>query len=546
MQKIVFKVVSPRAKDVSVVPPGFVLEQDNWNDYSFQTQYHLSYQGATSDGSLEETLIGPVKILRSGQTTADGLQILADFEHLDEKFCSVGQSLDYYQRLRELGDVGKQAMAALRDVIAMPELVDKFCEEQGWTISLFRDQRDKGARFRLLATGLANGHYAKAPEDQQSFTFTMSGWQSPVVVDTRSGEQTGWFDKNSLPERVNILVGRNGSGKSTLLARLARVAFGSPTDRLESPLNTLGKLEPEGVGFPRIVTVAFSPFDSFKLPGSDDRNRLQIAKDMQRGAGRFSFIGLRDFVEEVDQANQKPHPLDVAAPDLASDRETCTRLKSIEQITDEFVGYRKKIFDKNREQLLKEALDKLERGLFDDDWAAVSQDGTDEDAGKWFHRCSTGHKIALLVIFGLVANLEPHSLVLIDEPETHLHPPLLSAMMHALRRILEEYEASALVATHSPVVAQESMARHVHVVRREGALTTVMPVSTETFGESIGLITAQVFGMESNATDFHEVLDRLIAKYKDIEKIEALFKDGVMSHQARSYVLGQLAKKVED
>ena len=144
--------------------------------------------------------------------------------------------------------------------------------------------------------------------------------------------------------------------------------------------------------------------------------------------------------------------------------------------------------------------------------------------------------------FGLVACLEFNSLVLIDEPETHLHPPLLAAMMHGLRGILNDYDSIAVVATHSPVVVQESMARHVHVVRREGNMTSVLPVSTETFGESIGYITAQVFGMESNATDFHNVLDSLIEKYKTVEKIEALFMDGVMSHQGRGYVLSRLAE----
>lgn len=544
MQNISFKVVPPRTKHVSVVPPSFVLEQDNWNDHSFQTQYHLSYHAPTPNGSVEATLIGPVKILRRGQTKADVLLITTDFQSLDERFCSVGQSLDYYERMRELGEVGKQAMAALRDVVAMPELVDNFREEQGWGTSLFRYQRDEGERFRFLARGLVEGHYTKAPEDQQSFTFTMSGWQSQIVVDTRSGELSD-FEKNRLPERVNVLVGRNGSGKSTLLARLARVAFGSPTERAELPLKNLGKLEPEGIGFPRIVTVAFSPFDSFKLPGSDDRNRVQIAKDMQRGAGRFSFIGLRDFVAEVDQANEALQLPDSDTSSPIDDRVAQTRLKSIEQLTEEFVGYRRKITEKNRQPLLEKALGKLEKGLFREEWAENAQSVTDDDARAWFHQCSTGHKITLLVVFGLVANLEANSLVLIDEPETHLHPPLLSAMMHALRQILEEYEASAVVATHSPVVVQESMARHVHVVRREGDLTAVMPVSTETFGEGIGLITAQVFGMESNATDFHDVLDKLIAKYKDVEKIEALFKDGVMSHQARAYVLGRLSNKAQ-
>ena len=544
MQKILFKVVPPRTKNVSIVAPGFVLEQDNWNDYSFQTLYQLSFHAAILNGTIEETHIGAVKILRRGQTKLDGLLIVTDFESLDDRFCSVGTSLDYYERLRELGEIGQLAMAALRDVIASPEFVDNFKNEQGWATSLFRDQIDHGERFRVLAGGLVSGHYAKAPVDQQSFTFKMSGWLSPVVIDTTSGEQSG-FQLNCLPERVNVLIGRNGSGKSTLLARLARVAYGSPSERAEAPLKHLGTLEPNGVGFPRVVTVAFSPFDSFKLPGSDDRNRVQISKDMQRGVGRFSFLGLRDFVAEFGQANQIPSPPKLGVVEV-DDRVAQTRLKSIEQLNDEFAQYRQKISEKGRQSLLMEALSNLERGLFGDDWATIVLSGSDDNARAWFHRCSTGHKITLLVVFGLVANLEPHSLVLVDEPETHLHPPLLSAMMHALRRILKEFNASAVVVTHSLVVVQESMARHVHVVRREGELTVVVPVSTETFGESIGLITAQVFGMESNATDFHEVLDRVIARYKRIEDIELLFKDGVMSQQARAYVLSRLANSAKE
>jgi len=537
---ILFKVVPPRAKDVSVIPPAFVLEQDNWNDFSFQTQYHLSYYAPTTGGGVEVTSLGPVKILRRGQTKADGLLVTSDFHLLDSQFCSVGQSLDYYERARELGAVGRTALEALRDVIEFPNLVAEFEAEEGWATSLFRDQRDKGLKFRYLATGLVNGHYLKAPEDQQSFNFHVEGWQSTVSFDTTSGEP--WtFLGYSLPERVNVLVGRNGSGKSTLLARLARVAFGSPSERTERPLKHLGKLTPEGVGFPRIVTVAFSPFDSFKIPGSDDRNRLQIAKDLQRGAGRFAFIGLRDFSAEIDISGASNELPEVRASTEVDDRVSQTRLKSIEQLADEFESYRVRIQEKDRGLVLQRALKKLERGMFSDaDGSAILQLPA-EVARQWFFRCSTGHKITLLVTFGLVACLEFNSLVLIDDPETHLHPPLLAAMMHGLRGILEEYESLAVVATHSPVVVQESMARHVHVVRREGDFTSVLPVSTETFGESIGHITAQVFGMESNATDFHTVLDSLIEKYHTVEKIEALFMDGVMSHQGRAYVLSRLA-----
>ncbi|MGM9516915.1 AAA family ATPase [Roseateles sp. DB2] len=542
MTAIPFIVVPPRTKHPSVTAPAFVLEQDNWNDYSFQTLYHLSYYATASTGEQEVTLLGAVKILRKGQTKSDPLLVAANFERLDERYCSVGQSLDYYARLRELGDVGNYAMTALRDVVAKPELVADFKEEDGWRTSLFRDQKDVGAQFLLLARGLVDGHYAVEPKDQQSFTFSPSGWESPISVDTTSGEPWSFLEEG-LPERVNVIVGRNGSGKSTLLARLARVAYASPSERLEPPVIGLGELAPEGVGFPRVVTVAFSPFDSFKLPGSDDRNRLQIAKDMRRGAGRFSFIGLRDFAAEVEEMDFGGMPLagELSAVD---DRVTRTKLKSIDQLAEEFAGYLQKVFEKGRGSVLGDALSKLERGLFSYDWTSLSKNPNEFDvARQQFLQCSTGHKIALLVVFGLVANLEARSLVLFDEPETHLHPPLLSAMMHALRGVLKEYEATAVVATHSPVVVQESMARHIHVVRREGSLTRVLPVSTETFGESIGVITAEVFGLESEATDFYQVLDGLVQRYKRLEAIEGLFKDGRLSHQARAYVLARLSSQ---
>jgi predicted ATP-dependent endonuclease of OLD family len=144
---------------------------------------------------------------------------------------------------------------------------------------------------------------------------------------------------------------------------------------------------------------------------------------------------------------------------------------------------------------------------------------------------------------GLLANIEPRSLVLFDEPETHLHPPLLAALMHSVREILQRFRAFAVVATHSAVVVQETLGRHVVVVRRVGDLTTVSPVTTETFGENIGLIATEVFGLNSEATDFHRVLDVLIKQTDDMESIEKLFLGESMSHQGRGYVLSKIERR---
>jgi predicted ATP-dependent endonuclease of OLD family len=78
-----------------------------------------------------------------------------------------------------------------------------------------------------------------------------------------------------------------------------------------------------------------------------------------------------------------------------------------------------------------------------------------EIARELFGALSTGHKIVLLTITRLVETVDERSIVLFDEPEAHLHPPLLSALIRALSELLISRNGVAIVATHSPVVLQE-------------------------------------------------------------------------------------------
>jgi predicted ATP-dependent endonuclease of OLD family len=76
-----------------------------------------------------------------------------------------------------------------------------------------------------------------------------------------------------------------------------------------------------------------------------------------------------------------------------------------------------------------------------------------------FNTLSSGHKIVLLTMTRLVELVEQRTLVLIDEPEAHLHPPLLSSFVRALSALLKRRNAVAIIATHSPVVLQETPRR---------------------------------------------------------------------------------------
>ncbi|WP_213673221.1 AAA family ATPase, partial [Serratia marcescens] len=46
---------------------------------------------------------------------------------------------------------------------------------------------------------------------------------------------------------------------------------------------------------------------------------------------------------------------------------------------------------------------------------------------KYLEKLSSGHLVTLLSITRLIEAIEDRSLTLIDEPEAHLHPPLISA-----------------------------------------------------------------------------------------------------------------------
>ncbi|MFG4140517.1 AAA family ATPase, partial [Klebsiella pneumoniae] len=62
---------------------------------------------------------------------------------------------------------------------------------------------------------------------------------------------------------------------------------------------------------------------------------------------------------------------------------------------------------------------------------------------------SSGHSIVLLIICRLIEELEEKTLVLLDEPESHLHPPLLSTFIRILSDLLVKRNGIGLIATHS-------------------------------------------------------------------------------------------------
>jgi hypothetical protein len=310
----------------------------------------------------------------------------------------------------------------------------------------------------------------------------------------------------------------------------------------------MGQLIPSSFGVMRVIAISYSAFDNFVIPGVAARDIAQTTKDVESGESRFVFCGLRDLVAEgladVQEAENGFAALPNQSGDVLVERRNSTRLKSVEALAREFGELLGRIQRAGSTELLLSAL----RPLMSDPSFAELQGQIDDlvnapgSREALFLSWSTGHKIALHVIVQLVASARPRSLVLFDEPEAHLHPPLMAALVHAVRVVLTQVNAFCIVATHSPVLLQETLARHIRIVKRTEETLEITVPSLETFGENLGILTYDAFGLTSASTDFHQALDLLVTGCSTPEDVEELFTPG-MSGQARAYVLSRFATK---
>lgn len=551
MRLILIRVIPPSSTN-SLKEKGvtFYLRQDNWNDHSFQTQYHLLLSGAYSlDG--DAVSIGDVKILKRGQLSSDThLLAIGDFDRLSPEFCSLGQSLDYYERLANIDpEIRDYLFNALNDVVINPSLKGEFENEEGWKISVMRFI-DRDDDIFILPPIMISKDYEKLPSIDLSFKFKNSSLQEPIEFNFDS---PGYSHKKKLPSRIIVLVGRNGSGKSTLLSKISRVAFASGADRRDVVLRQVGEFEPIGLGFPKIINISYSAFDSFQIPGIYIKEKEQILKDMSDGKGRYIFCGIRDIQKELDASISSMITDDrgkLTENEILRDRQLFTNLKPVEALLEEVKLFLGVIVERRKVDILFDVFDILSKeSSFYDLVKGITPDNVECNLPEMFINSSTGHKFVVHSIINIIAHAEKRSLILFDEPETHLHPPLLAVLMSSMRHVLDELDAFAIVATHSPVVVQETLSRHVNIIRRKGDITKVIAPEIQSFGENLASITSHVFSLSTEVTDFHGELNKVVSTLRSslitpsdaklTEKIEELF-DGEISMQARAYIMSLL------
>lgn len=495
MKDFKFRVINSNGKLPSTDKNAIYLEANDWDDFGYKTQFYLSLFDST--GSYHE--IGSIKIAKVDQKDDWTLTILKkEFPFLEPGIYSVGQERQYYENLMKLNDELKDfILTSLNDLALDPSLLASVSEQD-----IFKSSISRGFGSKIIRTQFQRILAGDVPLTPYHFTYRKKLSDEHPLLN---------FDFKVVPDshptsNIHVLIGGNGVGKTTILNSMVTDSTVFPQDSnyeegFYDNTDIFGNQKISEEYFLNIISVSFSAFDPFILP--------KIDKD--EVGPNFTYIGLRAHSSEKDSLSLKG--INLLWSEFSTSTAKCCRLKS-------------------KVKLWKKAMDILST---DPNLATLglselvnvkTESEIKSQAYELISKTSSGHTIVLLTIARLIEAVEEKTLVLIDEPETHLHPPLLSAYIKSLSMILNSQNGVAILATHSPVVIQNIPSSCVTKMFRHNTAPKVEILPLETYGENLGLITREVFNLEVHKSGFYNDLDQITAieHTKTYDEIVKLFK----------------------
>ena len=336
------------------------------------------------------------------------------------------------------------------------------------------------------------------------------------------------FDRNGIQidelSDHNIFIGKNNSGKSNILRSLLFLqdnhkALGVPArfkvaeiDRYEKGKGGLGgspqvlvDVFPEPSDMPTIMNQAATP-----LENAAERDLLT---EVLKSGVRFGFV-------EVDSSTNTIEPRFnfIAAPSGADFNEVATPgrdqsklMESWKTVTrhaqaaclslfndqlryasgwrqlrgetdrrEQIIGFlhRSKAPDRANTQL-KEQFDRVE-DLFRELMRTPSLELVPEHTGHHLHIDWNGRYLPIesfgdgvqhLLMIAFYLATQPEANLLIEEPETHLHPESLRTLMAVIKR---ELKGQSFITTHSPVLLDTKIASQVYRIEHDGMKSSAL------------------------------------------------------------------------
>ncbi|MGF1727828.1 ATP-dependent nuclease [Photobacterium nomapromontoriensis] len=329
--------------------------------------------------------------------------------------------------------------------------------------------------------------------------YSLEGFENTHEINL-DYEQSGY-----IPKRINILIGKNGLGKSQALKSFCRAALRYPDNSIS--LTAGDKNERPLIN--RLLAIATPGETQNTFPGERRTTqklyyrRLSLTRNGRAKATKSinemlvqlarsdDLIGTSSRWELFIEAISKVLPVNNIAVQ--------TRNKKYIQLY--------KLHHGGGEQA------SLER------WASIDKSSDPKILlSKELHSMSSGQLTFFKFAVLCCLYIENGSFVLLDEPETHMHPNMISDFVELLDSLLEETGSQALIATHSAYFVREVSRDQVHVFSDENNRVSIVSPRLRTFGADVESISQFIFNEDVD----NRLVDKIYSRVKNLpfEKVK--------------------------
>lgn len=484
----------PNSVDFPKQEGAFVLVfNDNWNDYGWYTSFALWHFP-----DHDKCFIGELKILHATQDVTYKL-IKDGFKSLSEDFCSLGQSMTYYHNLKNtLAEKEfKELLIALRDCSFNKRIYEQYKSHEMMSASLLRESYAQRAfdKAPLIINGLN-------PENAYSFKYI---WDMPF----KKGISMEWnvhfdYDADYFKRCIGI-IGENGVGKTRMLSTFTKDFF--------NPNTTAFNHKPI---FSGIIVVNSTKHDRYPLEKDIYKD---IPSDGELSNLFYQQLSLDDY-DDVDNIASAIESLS-GKPTLHKESIIAWYRRSIISCISPSLS---DLFELKTRTISITSWDGNISEEETSSWEPISK----ELLKKRISILSSGEMYSLALITFLYAKIHLSSLVILDEPELHLHPSVLLNLMNCIYDVLKRYDSYAIIATHSPLIIREITRQNVYRFKRmDGEVPTLHRVAFDTFGEDIASLYLNIFEYDERNSLFTKVVRNIanVRRFKSTEDVVRQISD---------------------
>lgn len=468
--------------------PSFVLVlNDGWNDFNVVSEYEMFFY----HNDVDYNIIGRLKIIHNEDIITPNV-IPNSFTQLSNSFCSLGQEYRYYENVKNIfGDNFKDILWAIQDTAFFPVILESYENNDNFKKSIIREDNAerlmREVKYKVYGYNLKNLYSFK-------YKFQPKFVESEIEIDFN-------FDNNStIPNRIYAIIGKNGTGKTQLVTTLP-LDISNKNDNNFIPKTPL---------FSKVIAVSYSSFDRFEIPKKTaEFNYVYCGLKDENGKRLEDDELILRFQNSYDKISKQ------------------SRVEIFLKVIEDFIEI----------DLIKEFVQyKIEKGEYEINY------------GKFveiIHILSSGQSILILIMTEIIANIRYDSLLIYDEPETHLHPNAISQLINTIYELSRIFQSYCIIATHSPIIVQELFSKNVYIVEKESNVVTARKPLIETFGENLTMITEEIFGNRDIPNQFEKILLKLSETGKSFDEILSIIETEniPLSLNARIYLKSIINEK---